>query len=106
MSKFTLKEYIENEYNNDDTCVGAVENLTDAAWLEEMGWKQVFHEGLGDGVYSPKENLVVIFDVDDVPYYHDFEFYKYNEKAWKSCDDWDAIYDGDNGEDVEVERVY
>ena len=107
MSKKTLREFMQVCYDNDNTCIDAVYLLTDEVWLKSMGWKQVFHEGIGDGIYSPNENIVAVFDIDDVPSFHSYQLYKYNEKAWKSCDGdgWDRIYNGDNGEDYDVEPI-
>jgi len=107
MNGMTLREFMTVNYNNDNTCVEALKKLTDEVWLRSMGWKQVFHEGIGNGVYSPKEVIVAVFDEDGLPEYHSCQFYKYNPKAWKSCDNdgWDKIYAGDNGDGCDVEPI-
>lgn len=101
----SLKKFMELWYDNDDSCLDALRRLTDESWLRKMGWKQVFHEGTGNGVYSPTEGIVAVFDEDDLPEYHSFQLYRYNPKAWKICGNvgWDSIYDGNNGGDVIVE---
>lgn len=106
-TKTSLRDFMRVWYNNDDSCIDALEKLTDEAWLRPMGWKQVFHEGIGDGVYSPEEGIVAVFDEDDLPEYHSYQLYKYNPKVWKSCDGdgWDRIYDGDNGDGYDVEPL-
>lgn len=94
-------------YDNDKLCVNALELLMDDDWVKSMGWRRVFHEGVGEGLYSPTENIVAVFDIDDVPTYHSYHFYRFNENAWKFCDGdgWDKIYNGDNGADFEVEEI-
>ena len=106
-TKTSLRNFMKIWYNNDDSCIDALKRLTDEVWLRSMGWKQVFHEGIGDGVYSPEEGIVAVFDEDDLPEYHSYQLYKYNPKVWKSCDDngWDRIYDGDNGDGFDVEPL-
>lgn len=69
-------------YDNDISCEDALNKLQDEVWLHNMGWKQVFHEDYGDGVYSPAEGCVAVFDEDDLPEYHSYHLYKYNPKAW------------------------
>ena len=105
-AKTSLKTFMKMWYDNDNSCEEALAELTDDAWLRSMGWERVFHEGIGDGVYSPEEGVVAVFDCDDLPEYHEYELYKYNPKAWKSINNggWDNIYNGDNGGGFDVER--
>lgn len=101
----TLEIYMEVWYNNDTTCEDALAELQNEEWVHSMGWEYVFHEGIGNGVYSPKEGIVAVFDEDDLPYYHGYSLYHYNPKAWKSTEngEWDKVYEGNNGENYEVE---
>ena len=103
----SLRKFMREYYDNDSSCSSALELLMDDSFIEEQGWMRVFHEGYGDGVYSPKESIVAVFDVDDVPEYHSFHLYKFNPKTWKTTDGdgWDNIYGGDNGGNFDVEPV-
>ena len=86
----------------------AVKKLTNDTFLKKNGWSRVFHEGVGEGIFSPDESLVVVFDEDDLDSYAEYSLYRYNPDAWvkaNTYDDWEAIYDGENGEDFEVEAV-
>ena len=82
-----------------------VSKLYNIDFLHKNGWRGVWHEGLGYGVASIKEGIVVIYDEEDLDIYHEFTFYKYNN-AWVNAEtkeDWDSIYKGHNGSDVELE---
>lgn len=79
----------------------AVAQLSDDAFVREMGWERVFHEGVGDGIYSPSENLVAVYDEDDLDTYSEYVFYRYNSDAWVSMEE---LFNGTrNGEEFEVE---
>ena len=95
-AKTSLRNFMKVRYNNDNSCIDALEKLTDEVWLRSMGWKQVYSEGIGDGVYSPEEGIVAVFDEDDLPEWHGYQLYKYNPKTWKFCegDGWDRIWMG------------
>ena len=82
----TLRDYMNLWYDNSVSCLDALNELQDDVWLHSMGWQRVFCEGIGDGVYSPKEGIVVIFDEDDLPQYHEYCIYDYNPNDWKSCE--------------------
>lgn len=71
-------------YDNDDSCQDALNELSDEQWLRSMGWFQVFLEGIGNGVWSPSENIVAVFDEDDLPTFHSYQLYRYNPKLWVS----------------------
>ena len=103
----SLREFMNDYYNNDSSCSSALELLMDDSYIQKQGWKRVFHEGYGEGVCSPAESIVAVFDVDDIPKYHSYGLYRYNPRAWKDTDGdgWDRIYAGDNGEDFEVEPI-
>ena len=103
----SLREFMNDYYDNDSSCSSALELLMDDSYIQKQGWKRVFHEGYGEGVCSPTESIVAVFDVDDVPKYHSYGLYRYNPRAWKDTDGdgWDRIYAGDNGEDFEVEPI-
>lgn len=105
--KTSLKNYMKMWYDNDDSCQDALRELTDEQWLHSMGWFQVFHEGIGDGVCSPSENIVAVFDEDDLPKFHSYQLYRYNPKSWVSVenDGWDNVYNGDNGDDYDIEPI-
>lgn len=105
--KTSLKEYMKMWYDNDDSCQDALNDLTDEQWLHSMGWFQVFHEGIGNGVCSPSEKIVAVFDEDDLPMFHSYQLYRYNPKAWVSVenDGWDKVYNGENGDDYDVEPI-
>ena len=96
--KLTLYQYMHRVYSTDP--FKAVDELTDDVFLAEMGWKAVFHEGVGDGVWSPEEGIVVVFDEDDLDTYHEFSIYKYNADAWPTMEEFG---DGATGEGYEVE---
>lgn len=106
-TKTSLRNFMMVWYNNDNSCTDALEKLTDEVWLRSMGWKQVFHEGIGDGVHSQEEGIVAVFDEDGLPEYHSYQLYKYNPKSWKDCDGngWERIYNGDNGDGYDVEPI-
>lgn len=76
----TLKEYFKNVYENDAKF--AVSQLADDTFLKENNWERVFREGWGDGIYSPNENIVIMYDEDDLDLYHDYEVELYTED-WK-----------------------
>lgn len=96
--KLTLYQYIHRVYFNNPH--KAVAELTDDVFLASMGWVPVFHEGVGDGVWSPEEGIVAVFDEDDLDTYWCFSFYKYNADAWPTMD---KLNEGVNGEGYEVE---
>jgi len=106
-NKTSLRTFMKVWYDNDVSCIDALEKLTDEVYLHSMGWKQVYHEGVGNGVHSPKEDIVVVFDEDDLPLYHSYAVFKYNPKAWVSVenDGWDEVYKGNNGEEYDVEPL-
>ena len=101
----TLKDYFKNYYAVDPE--KAVADLMDDTFVASMGWKHVFHEGHGEGVYDPEEGVVAVFDVDDLEEYHEYHFYRYNPKAWVLTDNdgWDEVFAGNNGGDYEVEPL-
>lgn len=86
-------------YDNDNSCEEALVQLQYDEFLKRNGWFHVFHEGYGEGICSPREGVVAVFDVDDLPEYHSFNLYRYNPKAWikTSNGGWDDIYNGING---------
>lgn len=101
-----LKDFMETIYLND--AEKATNTLHNVEFLHKNGWRGVWHEGLGYGVASLKENIVAIFDEDDLNVYHEFTFYKYNPKSWVDAEtdvDWELIYNGANGEDADVEPI-
>lgn len=103
-NKQGLKEFMKY-YDDDDSCEEALRYLHDSTFLAQNGWFEVFHEGHGNGICSPKEGIVAVFDEDDLPLYHSYQFYKYNPKAWirTSNGGWDDIYNGNNGGQYDVE---
>jgi hypothetical protein len=105
--KTSLRNFMKLWYDDDDSCIDAVGRLTDNTWLRSMGWEQVFHEGTGDGVYSPEEGIVAVFDEDELPEFHGYQLYKYDPKVWKSCNGngLDKIYNGDNGDRYDAEAI-
>lgn len=103
--KTSLKNFMKLWYNNDQSCVDALNKLQDERWLHSMGWEQVFHEGYGNGVYSPAEGCVAVFDEDGLPEFHSYHLYRYNPKVWVSVENggWDDAYNGKNGSGYDVE---
>lgn len=93
-----LQDYFNNVYKVD--AEKAVEELFDDTFIRKNKWRRVFHEGVGDGIYSPKEGIVVVFDCDDLEEYSEFVFYKYNPNAWVSMRD---AFNGKNGGEYKVE---
>ena len=94
LTEFFASVYKTNPYE-------AVARLSDDVFVREMGWERVFHEGVGDGIYSPSENLVAVYDEDDLDTYSEFVFYRYNSDAWVSMEE---LFNGTrNGEEFEVE---
>lgn len=96
-----LKNYIEKNYKENP--VLAVSELSDEEFLKSRGWKRVFHEGVGEGVYSPKEGIVAVFDEEDLDTYTDYTFYKYNPNAWVTMEE--LFNENKTGEECEVELV-
>lgn len=81
----------------------AVANLSDDEFIAKMGWRRVFHEGVGDGIHSPGEGVVAVFDEDDLDTYSDYTFYRYDPDAWVPMSD---VMDGRrNGDGFEVEPL-
>lgn len=103
----SLKDFMKNAYDNEIISVLASRSLNDDDFIKDKGWERVFHEGYGEGVYSPNEGIVAIYDNNELFLYHSYGFYKYNPKAWKHTANGglDKIYAGDNGSDCEVEPV-
>ena len=103
----SLKDLMKYAYDDDLHFIMAIRSLNDDDFINDKGWERVFHEGYGEGVYSPNEGIVAIFDNDELSKYHSYGLYKYNPKAWKHTANggWDKIYAGDNGSDCEVEPV-
>lgn len=102
----SLLKFMKHYYKSDPH--EAVDLLNDQTFVHKNGWRTVFHEGCGEGVWSPKEGIVATFDVDDLDNYNTVQIYKYDQNAWKPTDvrgGWDRIYNGDNGEDYDVEYV-
>lgn len=101
-----LKEFMETVYLNNPT--QAIRILHDNDFLRKNGWRGVWHESLGYGVASIKENIVAIYDEEELDTYHEYTFYRYNPNAWVNAEtdeDWDSIYEGNNGEEYEVEPI-
>ena len=78
----TFKSFMENYYDNDETCVDAIRQLQGTPLRNLYDLYEVFHEGLGDGLYCPEEGIIAVFDEDDVPEYHSVSFFKYDPRAW------------------------
>ena len=100
----TLVEFVKKELTNKKTWEKAVEKLQNRNFVFNQGWKYVWHEGYGMGICSPSENIVVIYEEDDVNYCNAYGFYKYNPNAWVDLN-WNKIYNGENGEGYEVEPI-
>ena len=81
MDVFTLRDFMEIEYkNNREKAASCLENRR---WLVEHGFKTVFLKGEGEGVYSPKEGIVVVlYEAEEINYFN-FEIYEYNEN-WET----------------------
>lgn len=94
-----LKNYIEKNYKENP--VLAVSELSDEEFLKSRGWQRVFHEGVGEGVYSPEEGIVAVFDEEDLDTYTDYTFYKYNPNAWVTMEE--LFNENKTGEECEVE---
>lgn len=77
----TLRGFMETEYkNNRDKATSCLQN---ERWLVEHDFKPVILEGEGEGIYSPKEGIVVVlYEAEEINYF-DFEIYEYNEN-WKT----------------------
>ena len=92
-----LKDYFKNCYMADPE--KAVSDLMDDTFVAGMGWKRVFHEGIGDGIYNPEEGVVAVYDEDDLEEYHEYHFYRYRPEAWIITDNGglDDVYAGNNG---------
>lgn len=90
--KESLKNFMENIYKSNP--YDAVIKLSDDAFLKNKGWFRVFQEGFGEGVCSPIEGIVVVFDEDDLDTYNEYDVYEYNPKVWIRTDNggWDKIY--------------
>jgi hypothetical protein len=78
----SLRDFMTHYYDNDETCEEALSKLQDGRYVFGRGWEYVFHEGVGDGVYSPQEGIVAVFDEDDLPDYHSVNFYRFNPQSW------------------------
>ncbi len=77
----TLKNFFLTEYEKNPK--EAVSNLGDDTFLKRNGWQRVFRENYGEGIFSPNENIVVIYDDLDLEEYHDYSFYEYDNN-WKN----------------------
>ena len=100
----SLREFFKTVYTEKPW--NALCMLASRKYTNEKEWYWVFHEGIGEGVYSKKEGIVAVFDEDDVDVHNEYTFYKYDPNAWVNAstpDDWKAIYDGRNGENYPVE---
>ena len=97
--KLTLKDFFEQVYKFDPTY--AVNVLSDDNFVRAKGWKRVFHEGVGDGIYSPDDGIVAVYDEDDLETYSEYTLYRYSPDAWVSMEE--LYNDGRNGEGFEVE---
>ncbi len=99
----SLRTYMDTVYKT-NPYQAVHEQLHDDKFVKEHGWFRVWHEGHGEGICSPKEKIVAVFDEDDLEECHDVYYYKYNPKAWVKTD-WNKIYNGENGEGYEVKPI-
>lgn len=73
----TLKKFFTTEYEKNPE--NAVSLLNDDTFIKRRKWKRVFKEGVGDGIYSPDENIVAIFDEDDLDEYAEYFLEEYDD---------------------------
>ena len=95
-----LKNFFETAYAKNPQV--AVSLLTDDEFLKANGLKTVFHEGLGNGICSVEEGIVVVYDEDDLETYSDYDIYEYNPDAWVTMQE---LSEGKTGEEYEVAPI-
>ena len=95
-----LRNFFEKVYTANPKT--AVSLLSDDEFLKINGLMRVFHEGLGDGICSVEEGIVVVCDEEELDIYNDYDIYEYNPDAWVTMKE---LSEGKTGEEYEVAPI-